>query len=801
MKKIFKFLGALLLGISTVTSCSPDEFDTAKAGGEPQIENIEAKADVDQTTNIVTFSLPEGLKNVYPIWIFDGKTYSTVNGLTKLFVAAGDYTVEYKIANKYGVSSSSKTLTFHVNNTMFDFGKYYTMLCGDKQGVEGKSKEWRIDNSVVNHMACGDTGTDGTGWWHADPDGKAGMGVYENRVVFATDGKYTFNPGESGTMYVNTGIKGVWPDCEKDEDYQVPATEQTVDFKFEVEGTDLFLVLPAKTQFPYIPFIENWDKDARYKVVDITPKKLTLLVDNGAISWNFILTSGEAVKAFSGFKYDSEFNLWKAIDDAKDYDTHYYYAPGWNQIADPEYKQNGSSYSVSLPEATSDQWQAQCAIKPNALALSADKKYDFSCVISSTTDIKGVTVKLTSVESDKNFVFAERVDLNAYEDKVFYLSEVNNLTENANCELFFDFGGNPENTEVTIKDIVVKDHANDDGTVLPSEEETPQVSWDGVNLLANMPIEITQWYAPGWNQIADAEYTAKDGVYTIKYPEATTDQWQAQFTFNNTGIALDPTKSYDFRMKIVSSTDHPGVTVKITQQDDDNTFITEGRHPIKAYEETWIELIDLKFVVKGEGKGVIDNLKIPFDFGGVLAGTEIIISDMHLQEHQGPKTIAWDLTGEKNLWLKGAHETISFHYAPGWNKIADPETKIAGNSYTITLPTATTDQWQAQWHISTELGKADISADKKYNVRFTIVSDQDQPGITFKFTENGNDDNFLTADRHAGVAYEETVIELTDLSLSKGDITNESFKLALDFAGNPENSEITIKDIIIQEAE
>ena len=117
------------------------------------------------------------------------------------------------------------------------------------------------------------------------------------------------------------------------------------------------------------------------------------------------------------------------------------------------------------------------------------------------------------------------------------------------------------------------------------------------------------------------------------------------------------------------------------------------------------------------------------------------------------------------------------------------------------LPEATTEQWQAQWHISTELGKADISADKKYNIRFTLFANQDQPGVTVKFTELGEDANYLTADRHACAAYEETVVELTDLTLPMGDITHDTFKMVFDFAGNPAGSEVTIKDIIIQEAE
>ncbi len=159
------------------------------------------------------------------------------------------------------------------------------------------------------------------------------------------------------------------------------------------------------------------------------------------------------------------------------------------------------------------------------------------------------------------------------------------------------------------------------------------------------------------------------------------------------------------------------------------------------------------------------------------------------------------MTGEKNLWLKGEHPTISFYYAPGWAQIADPETEVDGNSFTINLSEATSDQWQAQWHIGTDLGAADIKADKKYNIRFTLYSDSDQPGVTFKFTENGNDDNYLTAERHACAAYEEKVVELTDLALTKGDITNPTFKLCLDFAGNPAGCQVTVKDIIIQEAE
>ncbi len=515
-------------------------------------------------------------------------------------------------------------------------------------------------------------------------------------------------------------------------------------------------------------------------------------ISDGEVVKNFTLIKN--LEKFSGFKYDAESNLWLTVDETNEFMTHFYYAPGWGQIDDPKLTKEGDTYTFELPAATTDQWQAQCPIKPNALHLTTDKTYDFSVIINSNNDIKGVTVKLTDVNSGDNFVFAERTDVKAGEDCVFYLSDVNNLSADADCELFFDFGGNPENTTVSVSRIVVKDHAIDDGTVLPKEEEDA-ITWDfEANLLKDMPVDIQYWYAPGWNQIDDPKCSASNGSYTWTLPAATTDQWQAQIGFHNTGVEISHEKSYDFRCVLTSNTDHPGFTIKLTQEDNDGIFLTEARHKLTAGEDIVIELGGLKLNSEKD----ITNLKIMLDAGGNAENAEITISEMHLQEHKGPRTVVWDLTGEKNLWLKGSHETISFHYAPGWNKIDDPKVSVSGNSYTIVLPAATTDQWQAQWHIATELTADDIKAGQLYDIRFTITSTKDHPGVTFKLTENGNDGNFLTEARNAVKADEETTFELKGLSLPLGDITNPNFKLALDFGGNPEGCEVTVSDIIIQ---
>ena len=705
--------------------------------------------------------------------------------------------------NRNGVSDGSKSFTYHIDNTIMDYSKYFTLLCG---GKENAAKEWRIDNDKQGHMGCGPSGTSGLEWWSAGPNDKKDWNVYDSRLTFSTTGSvsggsYKFNPGESGQIYVNKDVAAFGGAQGQTDDFCVDAPEQTVDFEFDVQGEDLFLVFPEHTYFPYIANDDIWNTP-RYRVESITGSEINLVIDNGGIAWHYILTSGAAAVQFSGFKYDSEFNLWKTVDDNDDYTTHFWYAPGWSQIADPGFAKSGNEYTFTLPEATSDQWMAQCPIKPNNLHLSADKKYDFSCIISSSEDLPGVTVKLTDVNSGDNYVFVERVPVKAYEDYVFYLSDVNNLSSDADCELFFDFGGNPANTTVTVKKIVVKDHANDDGTVLPSDEpgedpNKPEGDWTGANLLANMPVEITQWYAPGWSQIADAEYTAENGKYTITYPEAADAQWMAQFTFNNTGIQIQPGKLYDFRCKLVSSNDHPGVTIKLTQQDNDDLYLTADRHAVKAYEETWVELIGIQ-LNKDEA---ITNLKMPFDFGGVAAGTEITISDMHLQEHKAAATMNYE--DEDNLWKAVDSGEAFLSVTPwfandGWGQIADPEWSHDGNSWDLVLTDGMGgSQWQGQFPINTTLTAAQADT---YNFSCTIEMDNDAPGVTIKLTETDDaskhDDNFFFADRHEIKAYTPYVYTVKGVQLPKNDA--HALSLFFDFGGTPAGTNVKISNIIFK---
>ena len=60
-----------------------------------------------------------------------------------------------------------------------------------------------IAKDESGHLGCGSSGSDGLEWWSAQPGDKADFGVYDDIMNFSIDEKYTYNPGEGGTVFVN----------------------------------------------------------------------------------------------------------------------------------------------------------------------------------------------------------------------------------------------------------------------------------------------------------------------------------------------------------------------------------------------------------------------------------------------------------------------------------------------------------------------------------------------------------------------------------------------------------------------
>ena len=810
MKHIFRYLGVTLLLAGIISACSPEKITHPSEAGIPSATQIEPVISVDQEINQVTFALPAGTKGLIPVWLFQDKTgdwtqYSAQNGLKKIFTTAGDYSVRMHLMNSNGMSPDFVQKTFHIDNTIMNFDKYNTMLTG------GSQKEWRIDNSVAGHMGCGPSGTSGTEWWSANPDDKKDWGVYDNRMTFVLEGNvYQFDPGAAGTIYVNTGISSEpygSHNTNDGNDYLYPVEAQTAEWSWEVDGEDLYLILPANTYWPYyanVDFIAN----PRFKVESISTKSADLVIDNGEIAWHFTITSGAAEVKFNGFNYNHEANLWKPVDADGAHSYSFFYAPGWTQIADPEVSCAGGKYTFSLPSATSEQWQAQCFIIPTTdLPLSAATNYDFSCILNSSTDIKKVTLKLTDTTNDGNFLFTENVNLTAFEDYVFYLSDLPGI-DAAAVKMVFDFGGNPDNTEVSVSNIVLKDHAIDDGTVLPSVPEEPvagpeEYKYDSeANLwkAADAAHSYSFFYAPSWSQLPDPEVENNGNEYLLKLPSATFAQWQAQFhIIPDSPVALESSKSYDFSVVLNSTTDIKAVTLKLTENGNDDNFLFTENVNLTAFEDYIFDLSDLPGIDAAA-------VKMVFDFGGNPDNTEVTIKRIVLKDHAiDDGTHKGGASGENpgggldtsgtDIWDNAKVSYTWWYSMADWSGTLTPEISTISNGWKVVIPAGIGgSEWQGQTHFTLD---APASAAKKYDFCVTLNSSA-ACTCTVKLAWEGNDtDHAFFYDGNVALsAYEDFQYIQSGVS---PDADYDKLALFIDLGRTPAGAEVEIKDIHLYE--
>ena len=638
INKTLAIISYCLLAIG-FTACSPDEFNGADPDGLPTVSGVDFQVNVDQETNQMTASYtPE--PGTYPIWILDGTSYSTLQDVGYKNNEAGTHTIELRLGNRNGISQTGIKKEYTFNESKIDYTNDFRRIT---------EKEWRIDYSEVAHLACGPAGTAGTGWWSASVGEKKDFGVYDDRITFTADnrkgGTFNYNAGEDGLTYVNTGTTK-WG--HQDADWDAVIGNQSAAWSFEVydwEDADgnvtpqTYIQLAANTAFPYISSDAQYE-NPKFRIETLTAKKMVLVYDapDRGIAWRFIFTSEEEEKGFVGFDPNSDFNMWKNVD----YNMFYYYAPGWAQIADPGFVDNGNDYTITLPEATTDQWQAQVAFKTTNISTSAAHNYDFSCIINSDKDLNGATVKLVMDGDDNVFYFADRIDLKAGEDYIFWKSDMPGI-DMERVNLFFDFGGCQAGTTVNISSVVLKDHANDDGTVLPVTPDEPAVEWVDVNSPDNLGAgfntvgTMTFWWADaGWQQIADPGFSYANGVYTITANDATASEWQAQCAITGVPMLIEKGQAYDVRVTVTTNMELGRATVKVNKDpdvtNDPNTLCYKGDFALEDGENV-LQFIGV--VAKNGAEEIeFDQAKFILDFGGCPAGFEAKVSDIIIQKHK-----------------------------------------------------------------------------------------------------------------------------------------------------------------------
>lgn len=156
--------------------------------------------------------------------------------------------------------------------------------------------------------------------------------------------------------------------------------------------------------------------------------------------------------------YEDENNLWKAVDEGSAFvEVAPWFADNnWAQLPNPEWKHEGNVWQVTIPTGTgSAQWQAQFPIVTTVPAAMTDSYY-FSCTVDADNDFTGVTIKLTDINSDDNFFFADRHDIVAGTPFVYKVSGAKLPVDDADgLKLALDFAGAPEGTIIKVSNITL----------------------------------------------------------------------------------------------------------------------------------------------------------------------------------------------------------------------------------------------------------------------------------------------------------------------------------------------------------
>ena len=810
MTKIYKFIhaGLVCCGITAaLTACSPEKFDGPDQGGIPSVSNVDINMSVDQSVNQATFTVANMPAQTYAVWKVNGNVYSTLNPMNWANSKAGTYDVELRLGNRNGFSQSSITKTFTFENSQIDLTPYINRI----------SRTWRINYAEQGHMGCGEPGTDGSNWWSAAPGDKADWGVYDDRLTFTANGGYTYDPGEGGTMYVNTGCSIFSQFNTNDgQDFMANVSAQEATYSFDVDGEKVILKLPANTQFPYISSDAQFANPV-FTVTKLTNSEMVLLYEGDGITWRFMLTSKEdtAPKAFKGYKFDSDGNMLRNA--TWTISRYYAHGDGWEgyNAEDISYTNEGNQkFVVTLPYESNQRWQAQFQLQNlGGVSTQAGKNYDFSIKLKANQDLNSATVKLTDATDDTNFYFDEVIPL---EGDTEYLLVKSNMEgkDIATLHLVFDFGGCKAGTIVEIMDMVLKDHAYDDGAGQPDEQGGEQGGKDKFDWNYDAPSNLWKavdagayvtgyYFAAGddWHAIDYTEATHKGDVWELTLPaDLGKNQWQGQFHID-TKLTASAEKKYNFYMIMESDQDLSQVTFKLTDAGDTNFFIEE-RNDVPGGEP---------FILKRQGVTLKEGtdaeaIRLFFDFGGCPGGANVKISKIYFAEADGSVDggaagSPMDYDAAENFWKaiddNSAFE-LGYYFAAGddWHAIDYTEATHKGDTYEITLPDGLgKNQWQGQFHIDTKLT---ASASKKYDFQFVIETDNDCPQVTMKLTDAG-DTNFFIEERNDVAGGEPMTFTWSGVALKEGTDAS-AIRLFFDFGGSPGGTNVKISRIIFRES-
>lgn len=310
------------------------------------------------------------------------------------------------------------------------------------------SKTWVLDSEANGHLGCGPDQANAAGWWAAGPNEKAGFGLYDDEITFYADGKYVFNPGADGKIYINKDVTAIGPGTTQSEDYDIDWTVQ--ESTYTLNGD--VLTFPEGVVIGYVANNESVTNPT-YVITENTEDKLVIVANFSGISWQYIYKPKPDV-----FDVDGPGNFWKSASVSM---TYWYSPSDWSGGLNPETETlENNGLKVVIPEGIGgNEWQGQTVFHTD-IPMSASKTYDFCVTVEADQDIPAMTFKLAweGNDNDHEALYVNDFTVEAGEPATFKMESVVPDVDYDKVVLFVDLGRCTAGTTVTLTKICMQEH-------------------------------------------------------------------------------------------------------------------------------------------------------------------------------------------------------------------------------------------------------------------------------------------------------------------------------------------------------
>ena len=310
------------------------------------------------------------------------------------------------------------------------------------------SKTWVLDSEANGHLGCGPDQANAAGWWAAGPNEKAGFGLYDDEITFYADGKYVFNPGADGKIYINKEVTAIGPGTTQSEDYDIDWTVQ--ESTYTLNGD--VLTFPEGVVIGYVANNESVTNPT-YVITENTEDKLVIVANFSGISWQYIYKPKPDV-----FDVDGPGNFWKSASVSM---TYWYSPSDWSGGLNPETETlENNGLKVVIPEGIGgNEWQGQTVFHTD-IPMSASKTYDFCVTVEADQNIPAMTFKLAWEGNDNDHAafYVNDFTVEAGEPATFKMESVVPDVDYDKVVLFVDLGRCTAGTTVTLTKICMQEH-------------------------------------------------------------------------------------------------------------------------------------------------------------------------------------------------------------------------------------------------------------------------------------------------------------------------------------------------------